>query len=1099
MEQITISDADRTQQCLESSLRLVIDTIPEQVWSALPDGSVDFLNHRWQEYTGLSLEEGLGLGVRLTVHPEDLPAVIEEWNKSVASGGVFAKEARLRRADGEYRWFLMRGVPLRDDSGTIVRWYGLSIDIEDRKQAEQIRILQTRGASLRADVITAFSKTSTLDLTLHECAEALVRYLDVAIARIWLLNKEEQFLELHASAGLYAHLDGSHSPVSVGHFKIGLIAEEKKPHLTNDVLSDPRVSDKEWARKEGIVSFAGYPLIVERRVVGVLAMFARHPLSTDILDALASVADLIAQGVERKRTEEELSETQARLRHKAEQALEQTGLRLARQSKTLTELTATHACGSVGFEDRVRCILESTAQTLDVERVSVWKFTDDRSSLLSLDLFQNAQSSHSSGVLVPKELHENYFRALERDRLIAANDAFVDERTREFSDNYLRPNGIGAMLDVPLHQDDIVSGVLCMEHVGGAREWNPDEKNFALSVANLVAAAVSDENRRMALRMLADNEKVARLVVDTAHDAFIGMGSDGRIVAWNARAEETFGWKPEEVIGRSLVETIVPPSFREAHIKGMAGFHKSGEAPVAGRLLELSAMHRDGHEFPIEITITKPITRSDGFFFGAFLRDISNRRQREEELKQAKNSAEAATRAKSEFLANMSHELRTPLNGVLGYAQLLKRDRDLTLAHREAVDAITQSGTHLLDLINDVLDLSKIEAGKIETEPVATDLHELVVDVRQLIAESAQRKGLELKVDLEPSLPRLAILDGRHLRQILINLMGNAVKFTERGSVAMTIVRRDQRLRFDVYDTGVGIDPGDLGVIFEAFSQARSGSDEGGTGLGLTISQRLVRAMGGELFVESRSRAGSHFWFELPLIEVEQTVDKTEEYVSDHSTPEMRLIAQQDITALVVDDDSINRRILAVLLQSMGVHTITACDGEEGICLVRKHRPEVILMDLRMKDMDGFEATRILQADPTTSSIPVLAITASPFEEEREAARAAGCREFLAKPVRTYDLVAALERQLGAQFETVTGSFLIADRNTNNADSTKALAVVADRLRDAISIGSISDLQAVAQELIAGDERQASLGKRIIQLANRFEFDEIERLASGGS
>src|SRR5262249_46501385 len=337
-----------------------------------------------------------------------------------------------------------------------------------------------------------------------------------------------------------------------------------------------------------------------------------------------------------------------------------------------------------------------------------------------------------------------------------------------------------------------------------------------LSVANLVAAASADEGRRAALRRLADSEKLSRVVVDTAHDAFIGVGSDGRIVSWNAKAEATFGWTRDEMIGRPLVDTIIPISYRDAHLAGMKRFHESGEAPVVGHLMELSALHRDGHEFPIEITISKPITRSDGFYFGAFLRDISNRRQREQELKQAKNAAEAAARAKSEFLANMSHELRTPLNGVLGYAQLLRRDRSLPIEHQESVDAIAKSGRHLLELINEVLDLSRIEPGKIELEPVATDLRQLVADVRQLIAESARRKGLAFEIHIAAELPRAVVLDGRHLRQVLINLLGNAVKFTNRGGVALAISGKDNRLRFEVSDTGIGIDPESVEVIFEA-------------------------------------------------------------------------------------------------------------------------------------------------------------------------------------------------------------------------------------------------------------------------------------------
>src|SRR5882724_1783153 len=302
-------------QALKDQLRLVIDTIPALVWSVLPDGSVDFLNQRWLEYTGLSLEDGLGQGWQAAIHPEDRARFVDEWSAALAAGEPLEAETRLRRADGESRWFLLRAVPLRDEKGNIVKWYGTSTDIEDRKQAEEIRTAQARQASVRADVSAALSKPAHSREILRGCAEAIVRHLDAAFTRIWTLNTDKNMLELQASAGMYTHLDGPHSRIQVGKLKIGLIAEEKKPHLTNDVINDPRVSDKAWAQNEGIASFAGYPLIVQDRVVGVMAMFARQRLSPATLDTLALVADSIAQGIERKRTEEALRKAQVELAH----------------------------------------------------------------------------------------------------------------------------------------------------------------------------------------------------------------------------------------------------------------------------------------------------------------------------------------------------------------------------------------------------------------------------------------------------------------------------------------------------------------------------------------------------------------------------------------------------------------------------------------------------------------------------------------------------------------------------------------------------------------------------------------------------------------
>ncbi len=774
-------------------------------------------------------------------------------------------------------------------------------------------------------------------------------------------------------------------------------------------------------------------------------------------------------------------------RIKAEQVLKESEHRLAAQIEALTGLTSAGASGGVSLEERLRRILESCARTIGVERVSVWRFEGNRSAIFCVDLFESAPGRHSTGISIPRAGHEAYFEALERERLIAAADARTDARTREFEAGYLVPCGIGAMLDVPLRQDDQAVGVLCLEHVGAPRAWTVDEQNFALSVANLVAAATADEERRVALRDLANSEKRARLVLDTATDAFVGMDSEGRIASWNTQAERTFGWSREEAIGKPLATTIIPPQLRESHLRGMWHFHATGEAPVVNQRLELVALHRDGHEFPIELSISEPIRQGSGFYFGAFLRDISEPRRRQEELRRAKEVAEAAARAKSEFLANMSHELRTPLNGVLGYAQLLRRDRSLASSHREAVDSITACGAHLLDLINDVLDLSKIEAGRVEVEAASTELQQLVTDLGLLIAEPARKKGLRFDVSVADDLPRRVVLDGRHLRQVLLNLLANAVKFTEQGGVRLAVAKDGaQRVRFEVIDTGMGIEPGELQAIFEAFRQTRRGAQAGGSGLGLAISRRLVRAMGGELRVESEMGRGSRFWFTVPLV---AGARDEEPGAADHGA-DLRLAPGQEVTVLVVDDSTINRRIMASLLESAGIRTLRAASGAEGLTIAEAHHPDLVLMDLRMAEMDGFEATRRLRASAATADVPVLAVTASPGDDARAKALEAGCRDFLSKPLRAGELYGMLSRYLDLRFEAIEPA----------AEEDPGLvpppAPVAERIRRAAAIGNLSELHAIAQELTAGDEAHARLGRHVGRLANAFEFEALERLAS---
>ena len=778
----------------------------------------------------------------------------------------------------------------------------------------------------------------------------------------------------------------------------------------------------------------------------------------------------------------------------AEASLKASQRRLVAQSDALTGLTARYTNPGERFDDRLQNILEISARALDVERLSMWRFDEQRATITCVGLHRRTGGRYESGSALHRHDAPGYFEAIERERVVAADDASTDARTCSFRDTYLVPNGIGAMLDVPLRHDNSTVGVLCAEHVGGARAWTVDEQNFATSVGNLIVVALAEEERRHALARLAESETRARLIVDTAHDAFIGIDSAGAIAVWNAQAETTFGWTRDEAVGRNLADTIIPTAFRDAHNSGMRRFHDTGEAPVVNQRLELTALHRSGREFPIELTITSPMPVESGYFFGAFLRDISDRRERDAELRRAKESAEAATRAKSEFLANMSHELRTPLNGVLGYAQLLQRDSSLNATQHEALEAIAKCGSQLLDLINDVLDLSKIEAGRLDIEEGPTDLGQLVTDLKYVVAEAAERKGIGLTMSIDDEVPHSVVLDGRHLRQVLLNLLGNAIKFTAAGDVRLGISRAgDGHLSFEVADTGAGIEPDALTEIFAAFAQTKAGAAAGGTGLGLTICDHLITRMGGELNVESVLGQGSRFWFALPLVQGHQGAGSPHQDVEADMPPlDARLAPGTRLHALVVDDSTANRRILASLLESAGARVVSAAGGLEAIELAREHRPDIIFMDLKMNDLDGFETTRRLARDPATASFPVIAVTASAFGDVRQAARDAGCVDYLSKPIRAQLLFAMLQTHLGVRF--VSGKGPSSPRDPRALGAGRRVEVAA-RLRHALELGDVADIQQLAQELAAGDTAEAAAGERIGRLAMNFDFDGLTALA----
>jgi CheY-like chemotaxis protein len=407
---------------------------------------------------------------------------------------------------------------------------------------------------------------------------------------------------------------------------------------------------------------------------------------------------------------------------------------------------------------------------------------------------------------------------------------------------------------------------------------------------------------------------------------------------------------------------------------------------------------------------------------------------------------------------------------------------------REAVEAIGRCGSQLLDLINDVLDLSKIEAGRLEIDEGPTDLAQLLTDLKYVVAEAATQKGLTLTMTLAPEVPRAVIVDGRHLRQALLNLLGNAVKFTSAGEVRLRISADGGRLAFEVVDTGPGIEPDAMTEIFAAFKQTKTGAEAGGTGLGLTISDHLITKMGGSLHVESELGGGSRFSFTLSLVEAH--IDAIGQ-ASDPALPPLdaRLAAGQTLTALVVDDSTANRRILASLLESAGAHVTTATGGYEAIDLARTYQPQIIFMDLKMPDLDGLEATRRLAQNPATAAIPVIAVTASALGDARAAARAAGCVDYLSKPIRAQELFGMLRLHLGVQFAggepslgTVPGLDVV--RRTD----------LAERLRTAVAIGDVSDIHALAATLMRGTPAEAALGERINKLVIEFDFSELAKL-----
>ncbi len=392
------------------------------------------------------------------------------------------------------------------------------------------------------------------------------------------------------------------------------------------------------------------------------------------------------------------------------------------------------------------------------------------------------------------------------------------------------------------------------------------------------------------------------------------------------------------------------------------------------------------------------------------------------ELRVAMERAEVANRAKSAFLAAMSHELRTPLNAILGYTQILKRDKGLTPAQKNGVGTIQQGGQHLLALINDVLDLSRVEAGKMDFHPKPMVLADLLSVVADIMRVRAEQKQLRFELELVAGLPEAISVDETRLRQVLLNLLGNAVKFTDRGTVRLRVLPLPAgpgaaidtaTLRFEVHDDGIGIAADQLDAIFRPFEQVGDASRRaGGTGLGLAISGQLVRLMGGELKVESKPGAGSRFWFDvaMPLAVAPASVSNDGHNATGYLGPRK--------TILVVDDVATNRALLRDLLGALDFRMLEADSGADGLQQAQSGAPDLVLLDMVMPDMDGIETTRRLRADARTSAMPVLMISASSTPEEEARSRQVGANGFLSKPVDELELLREIGVHLKLEWST---------------------------------------------------------------------------------
>ncbi len=544
--------------------------------------------------------------------------------------------------------------------------------------------------------------------------------------------------------------------------------------------------------------------------------------------------------------------------------------------------------------------------------------------------------------------------------------------------------------------------------------------------------------QRLSEVSLRESEERFRIMADSCPTIIWVTDAEGRTRLANRMCREFFSSNFEQADGDESRFLIHPEDHSEYTSKFLLAMQHRAPFRAEARV------RRSDGEWRWIASHAEPRLSLNGDFLGyvGISPDITDRKQSEEALQRAKDAAEGANRAKSEFLANMSHEIRTPMNGVIGLTDLAL-DTELTLEQREYLDGVRSSADSLLRILNDILDLSKIEAGKLELELIEFDLHQTVQGISKLLSVRAAAKNLKLACAFGPDVPSIVIGDPGRLRQILINLAGNAIKFTERGEVVIRVETPPRstgelELHFSVKDTGIGIPASKQQHVFKAFAQADNSSTRlfGGTGLGLTISSHLVEMMGGRIWLESEEGTGSTFHFTVCLGNSEPAADWASEPEAENENPIAAVGGhdercsdsgasassaktqeeQPGLRLLVVDDNPVNRLVATRLIEKNNHVVRTAANGREALEMTDKEKFDCVLMDVQMPILDGFGATAEIRNRERTSGghLPIIAMTARAMAGDMERCLASGMDGYLTKPIKANDVFATVDRVLRA-------------------------------------------------------------------------------------
>ena len=807
---------------------------------------------------------------------------------------------------------------------------------------------------LKSEILERKQAEEDLQISENQKADILKAIPDL----IFILNQEGDFIDIYAE-------DDTKLIISREQAIGKNISNLFSPEVAKEALEafKQTILTKELVQFSYQVDVAGKPSFFEARIV---------PTAND--KVLAIVRDI----TERKRAELEENISQDRAK-KQRNAI----------AKMAVDSDISFGDLSTSFDKLTR----EVSLAMNVARVSIWLLSDDKSEMKCISLYEDKTDKHSSNIVLKASDFPLYFKAIDAESRINAKDAQNDTRTREFSESYLIPLGICSMLDAGIFVEGRLKGVFCLEHIGEVRAWNSDEESFASTIASFIAQILANNNRKQAEKILQDiisknpisiqivDRKGYTLNVNAAHAKLFGDKSSRSHSVFNDRQLIDLGF--ESILKRA----------------------KDGEVvyfPDINYTLSPSDSTGLVHSIWIQMVIF-PLTNMDGTVerFVLMHEDITARKLAEKELIVAKEQAEESDKLKSAFLANMSHEIRTPMNGILGFAELLKQSELNDKDQQEYIKIIQNSGARMLNIINDIVDISKIESGLMEVNISETNINQQVEYIYNFFKIEVEAKGMRLSCKCGlPDSKSLIKTDAEKVYAILINLVKNAIKYSKDGSIEFGYVlmtnEKQFELEFYVKDTGLGISQNMQNAIFERFIQVNltDRTNRQGAGLGLAISKAYVEMLGGKFRLESKLGKGSTFYFTIPYIC--ETINKKKtinELPMNDST-----IQSNNLKILVTEDDETSAKLITMVVKKFAREVIRAKNGKEAveICSIQNDI-DLILMDIQMPEMDGYMATRLIRE--FNKDIIIIAQTANALANDKEQAMALGFNEYMSKPI----------------------------------------------------------------------------------------------------